>query len=164
MGGRAGCGRVPAVVDSPGRYEGCPWSSGERWGWGAVPKNFSTPRQALGAGKVEGRCETGGRKHQRKISFMILKGVVSERKEKRGFRHAAGEIKARHGEGLSYAKTPERRWKLGGEVWFVSLGAGPGGEPKTLEGLQRPEPLLEVLIAVGGGLRERGPSGTQQKE
>lgn len=95
---------------------------------------------------------------------MILKGVVSERKEKRGFRHAAGEIKARHGEGLSYAKTPERRWKLGGEVWFVSLGAGPGGEPKTLEGLQRPEPLLEVLIAVRGGLRERGPSGTQQKE
>lgn len=36
-----------------------------------------------GAGEVEGRCERGGRKRERKISFMILKGVVSQRNDGR---------------------------------------------------------------------------------
>lgn len=54
-----------------------------------------------------------------------LEGVVSEKKE-RGFKHAAGEIKASHGEGLSHAKTPERRWKLGGEMWCVFTGGREG--------------------------------------
>lgn len=85
----------------------------------------------------------------------------------RGFRSAAGGIKARHREGLSLGKPLERRWKLGAEVWGLDtspvLIPGQRGELKTLEGLQRPESLLGVLIAVGGGPRERGPSGTQQK-
>lgn len=53
-------------------------------------------------------------------------------------------------------------------MWGLDTGPvlipGQGGELKTLEGLQRPEPPLEVRMAVGGGPRERGPSGTQQKE
>lgn len=112
------------------------------------------------------------RRQTRKKDFISFHGErrLSYRKKKeRGFSYAAGRIKARHGEGLSLEKkTLGQRRKLVGEVWGVGTSPvfpGPqGGERKTLEGLQRPEPLLEVLMAVGGGLRERGPSGTQQKE
>lgn len=42
-----------------------------------------------------------------------------------------------------------------GAVWAEVFPGRRGGEPKALEGLLRPGPLLKVLPVVGGGLRER---------